>query len=498
MKKIILALVASLWVGQAIAQTATATQPTTLGPIVSAFGGLQFALAPGSISAPGGTMTGYVAGDTITLQCTGVNFTSSPVIGVNTVTTGAVTQGILEMPGITSGAVPSGSISCSQASTSGVGTGYTVTASLGVIASYISFPMLSTGGTTNSNGNLILNLGQGDTGQPLFAGNEATFFGDKAGWAFNGIANQNSAFGHNACGNGGTTLNTGSWTCMGDDAGRNIQGTGGGGTLIGQGAGRNVANRWATWIGFQAGGSGGTNNAGLMTGVGNTGLGYNVGSALTAGSGHLFLGAFAGDAQTNSAQDIVLSATNGSSDICDTSNVNDTFFVCPGAGPVLTISGGGTPSTSAATFAGTLAVTNMGQTSAAQTGTVCFNSGTGLLTYDATLGCLTSSLRFKQDIQSITSKDALNTAMQLEPVSFRKKEEFGGNVDHDVQVGFVAEDVAKIDERLTARGDDGEVRGVRYQQLTAILAGAIKELKSENDNLRACNDNWKCRVFGIR
>lgn len=142
-------------------------------------------------------------------------------------------------------------------------------------------------------------------------------------------------------------------------------------------------------------------------------------------------------------------------------------------------------------------VTSMTQSSAAQTGTVCYNSGTGAVTYDATLGCLTSSARFKTDIFGISSSEALATVAQLKPVSFRKKEEFGGDVDKDVQVGFVAEDVAKIDERLTARDKDGEVRGVRYQQLTAILAGAIKELKAENDNLRACNDNWKCRLFGI-
>ncbi len=157
-----------------------------------------------------------------------------------------------------------------------------------------------------------------------------------------------------------------------------------------------------------------------------------------------------------------------------------------------------TLSTTTATFANQINVTGMTQTSAAQTGTICYNSGTGAITYDATLGCLTSSARFKTDIFGINSSDALKTVAQLQPVSFRKKEEFGGNVDKDVQVGFVAEDVAEIDERLTARGEDGEVRGVRYQQMTAILAGAIKELKSENDSLRACNDNWKCRIFGIR
>lgn len=137
------------------------------------------------------------------------------------------------------------------------------------------------------------------------------------------------------------------------------------------------------------------------------------------------------------------------------------------------------------------------QTSAAQSGTVCFNSGTSLITYDATLGCLASSGHFKNITGVIRSSEALDIVDRLKPVSFTKKLEYGGNVDPSEQVGFVAEDVAAIDERLTARGEDGLVRGVRYQQMTAVLAGAIQALKAENDTMRACNANWKCRLFGI-
>jgi hypothetical protein len=144
----------------------------------------------------------------------------------------------------------------------------------------------------------------------------------------------------------------------------------------------------------------------------------------------------------------------------------------------------------------TIKMANISQSSAAQTGTMCWAAGG--ITYDATLGCLTSSARFKTNINPFRDDAALKIALQLEPVSFRKKEEFGGNADPSEQFGLVAEQVAKVDERLIGRGASGEVLGVRYQQLTAVLAGAIKKLKAENDDLRACNDNWKCRLFGIR
>ena len=133
---------------------------------------------------------------------------------------------------------------------------------------------------------------------------------------------------------------------------------------------------------------------------------------------------------------------------------------------------------------GQLVVTAMTQTSAAQSGTVCYNSGTGAITYDATLGCLASSERFKTDIVDIYRPDALAITMALAPVSFRKRFEFGGNVDSSYQVGFIAEQVADVDERLIARDLDGSVRGVRYQQMTAILAGAVQELKREINELK--------------
>lgn len=163
------------------------------------------------------------------------------------------------------------------------------------------------------------------------------------------------------------------------------------------------------------------------------------------------------------------------------------FINTPSGGTViLRVAGAGlvTVAPATTTLANQLNITAMTQTAAAQSGTVCYNSGTGAVTYDATLGCLASSERFKTDIVDIQRPDALAMTMALAPVSFRKRGEFGGSVDASYHVGFIAEQVADVDERLVSRNEEG-VRGVRYQELTAILAGAVQELKREINELRA-------------
>ncbi len=66
----------------------------------------------------------------------------------------------------------------------------------------------------------------------------------------------------------------------------------------------------------------------------------------------------------------------------------------------------------------------------------------------------------------------------MRPVSYDLKPEF--NPTHlGRQVGLVAEEVQEIDPRLVARDDDGQARGVRYMQLTAVLVRAIQQQQYE-------------------
>ncbi len=327
--------------------------PAAFGGVVSSFGGLQFAIAPGGIGFPSGTMSGYAAGDNLTLACPGVTFTVAPIIGVTAVSGGAVTATTVANPGVTSGAPPSGAITCTQASTSGAGAGYQVSAQFGVIASTISMPSLATGGPS-SNGNLFVNLGPNDSSN--VAGQENTFIGNKAGLGFTGNAGFNTALGHNACGNGGTPGAFQNNTCLGTDAGRNPLSPFSGIVAIGSGAGRNAANIGSVYIGFSAGGSGGANNAGVVLGNTAVVIGYSAGSSLTTGASNVLIGERAGNSITTGNNNVIIAAQT-STDSCETGNPSNEIAFCAGSsGPAIKVTGAGTPSTSITNIAGTLTV----------------------------------------------------------------------------------------------------------------------------------------------
>lgn len=135
------------------------------------------------------------------------------------------------------------------------------------------------------------------------------------------------------------------------------------------------------------------------------------------------------------------------------------------------------------TFAGSVInLTGIASTSAAQTGTVCLGVG-GSLTYDTTTTCLLSARRFKRDITPL--KEGLDKVLDLIPVSYRFKTEInGGKFGSDVnsigqQIGFIAEDVRKVDDRLVTFEKDGQLHSVRYQQMTALIVRAIQELNAK-------------------
>lgn len=140
---------------------------------------------------------------------------------------------------------------------------------------------------------------------------------------------------------------------------------------------------------------------------------------------------------------------------------------------------------------------NITTSSVAQTGTVCWTTGTGKFTVDTTVGCLTSLLSAKNITEQLKPERALDMVSRLEPFAFHYKPGWGDGGRYE-QFGFGAEQVALVDERMVGRDPDGNLQGVRYQELTAVLAGAIQELKADNDNLRACQATWKCRIFGVK
>jgi hypothetical protein len=79
-----------------------------------------------------------------------------------------------------------------------------------------------------------------------------------------------------------------------------------------------------------------------------------------------------------------------------------------------------------------------------------------------------SSKRYKDDIADLPP--SLDAVLALRPVSYNWK------VTGAPDIGFVAEEVAELDERLITRNDSGEIEGVKYERLSALLASAVQEM----------------------
>lgn len=107
-----------------------------------------------------------------------------------------------------------------------------------------------------------------------------------------------------------------------------------------------------------------------------------------------------------------------------------------------------------------------------------------------------SSARYKRDIESLDL--GLDAVLALAPVAYR------WTADDSPDIGFVAEDIAAIDERLVTRNPAGEVEGVRYGRLTAVLANAVTEINTRDqamaehvESLRAENNALRGRLAEV-
>lgn len=101
-----------------------------------------------------------------------------------------------------------------------------------------------------------------------------------------------------------------------------------------------------------------------------------------------------------------------------------------------------------------------------------------------------SSARYKQAIEPLDL--GLDAVLRLRPVGYEWRD--SGMPD----VGFVAEEVAQIDERLVTRNAEGEIEGVRYERLTAVLAGAVQDLAARESLARESNEALRADVDALR
>ena len=110
-------------------------------------------------------------------------------------------------------------------------------------------------------------------------------------------------------------------------------------------------------------------------------------------------------------------------------------------------------------------------------GTLSFNSipsgGSINLCRDANivLSTCSSSLRYKTNVADFAG--GMNIINRLRPISFKWKQD-GTN-----DIGLGAEEVEEVEPLLTFRNAEGEIEGVKYNQLSAVFINAFKEQQAQ-------------------
>ncbi len=356
---------------------------------------------------------------------------------------------------------------------------------------------------TTGNDNSLFGAGAGDLNG---TGSENSFFGSAAGFD-NTNGSRNSFFGRQA-GAGNTTASSNSF--FGAFAG-NVNTTGGFNSFFGSLAGQNnTTGGNNVFVGDSAG-------IGNLTGSSNTLIGANAGVGSSNLSFATALGFRALVAQSNS---LVLGSINGVNSATADTNVgigttapNARFHIAVNSGNTLfgdagcpagytaigfgsslsgctnySLSGNGAntiinrPAGGQITFREDNAV----QMTILSGGAVRFNGMVAIDSLNTTGGtttlcrttaapyaisACTSSLRYKTNIAPFSL--GLNLINKLQPITFDWKA--GGM--HDV--GFSAEDVARVNPLLVTYNAKGEVEGVKYDRLSVAFVNAFKEQQAQ-------------------
>ena len=104
--------------------------------------------------------------------------------------------------------------------------------------------------------------------------------------------------------------------------------------------------------------------------------------------------------------------------------------------------------------------------------------------------------RLKKDIVPLSN--AVSKLSKITGVSYHWK---SPEADLSEQVGVIAQDVQKVYPQLVSTEANGTL-GVNYAGLVAPLIEAVKELKADNENLRAqlkaANDNQAAAIEELR
>jgi len=97
------------------------------------------------------------------------------------------------------------------------------------------------------------------------------------------------------------------------------------------------------------------------------------------------------------------------------------------------------------------------------------------------LGTMLSSARFKEAIKPMDK--ASEAILALQPVTFRYKPQL--DADGIPQFGLIAEDVEKVNPDLVVRDENGDLSGVRYDAVNAMLLNEFLKEHRKNQEQEA-------------
>jgi hypothetical protein len=121
---------------------------------------------------------------------------------------------------------------------------------------------------------------------------------------------------------------------------------------------------------------------------------------------------------------------------------------------------------------------------------VATGAGTAMVvvTTGSRIAIITSSERFKEQIQYINTTGWLDKVLAMKPITYKTSVDFTTEGEpNETQIGFLAEDIYDIGgdlEKAVVLDPLGDPFSLSYDRLTVFLMLAIKELKAEIDQLK--------------
>lgn len=325
-------------------------------------------------------------------------------------------------------------------------------------------------------------------------GNGNSFFGTNSG-AVNTTGNDNSFFGSGS----GSSSQTGTQNSMfGRRAGfLNVAGTDN--AYFGFEAGRQTTTSFNSFFGSQAGRNttSGTSNsffgasAGFanLTGADNSFFGVNTGVANTAGSGNTYFGRRAGRDGTTGDNNTAIGIDAGRDNLTGSNNTfigagadasasNLSFATALGAG--VTVGSSNTVvigrGTDAVRLPGDTVVTNLYfKVFGTNDNTVCTSNSPIYSGFSYFVIC-GSSIRFKERVSDY--KSGIDVIKRLRPVRFHWRS------DGTESIGLIAEEVNQVEPSLNTFDDEGNVLGIKYNGISALLLNAVNEQQSQIEKLQ--------------